>query len=297
MIRLILVLFAISMATASYAQELLAFKLFDSKGAPISYADVQQQLFRADVVCFGESHDNALAHWLELALFEALIQEKGSQNLIFGAEMLETDQQPGLDSLQDGTVTMAQFEAKYKMWRNFGTDYLPLLEVCLAQDIPIIATNCPTRLARQTGRQGIHTLDSLPDTEKQWLPPLPIQINYDLASYVAMRDMLGSHHSETQMADYLIEAQALRDATMAHRILTSHEKGKVFYHLNGSYHTQNREGIIWFLAEAKPRWKVLTISIVEQESIDQLETEHTGQADILIAIPDNMTRTYVNPFR
>ena len=41
---------------------------------------------------------------------------------------------------------------------------------------------------------------------------------------------------------HLAEAQAMKDATMAHFILKNWEPGKTFLHFNGSYHSDNFQG-------------------------------------------------------
>ena len=50
----------------------------------------------------------------------------------------------------------------------------------------------------------------------------------------------------------LPKAQAIKDATMAHFILENWEKGKTFIHYNGSYHSDNFEGIVWYLKQENP---------------------------------------------
>lgn len=92
--------------------------------------------------------------------------------------------------------------------------------------------------------------------------------------------------------DNLPKAQALKDATMAHSILSEKKTDHLFLHLNGSYHSNNGEGIIWYLQQADPDLKILSISSEEQENIEELENKYKGQADFIIIIPSRMTKTY-----
>ena len=88
----------------------------------------------------------------------------------------------------------------------------------------------------------------------------------------------------------LPRAQAAKDATMAHFILENWEPGKLMFHFNGSYHSKDHEGIIWYLLQDKPGLKILTISTVLQEDISELETGNR-EADYVICVPETMTRT------
>ena len=58
----------------------------------------------------------------------------------------------------------------------------------------------------------------------------------------------------------------------------------MFFHLNGSFHSKNKEGIIHYLSKQKPGLNILTISMVEQENISELHDENKGQADYMIAV-------------
>lgn len=42
-----------------------AYRLFDEKGKNTSYKDLVKQASEADIVFFGELHDNPICHWLE----------------------------------------------------------------------------------------------------------------------------------------------------------------------------------------------------------------------------------------
>ena len=88
------------------------------------------------------------------------------------------------------------------------------------------------------------------------------------------------------------KAQAIKDATMAFSILEYFKKGKTFLHLNGSYHSDNYEGILWYLRQSKPDLTYKTITTVSQKDIGALRKEHLGKADFIICVPENMTKTY-----
>ena len=88
------------------------------------------------------------------------------------------------------------------------------------------------------------------------------------------------------------KAQALKDATMAYFIMKNWDENKLFIHVNGSYHSENYEGISWYLKLAKPAIKIATIATVSQKEIKQLAQENRGIADYIICVEDDMTTTY-----
>jgi uncharacterized iron-regulated protein len=88
------------------------------------------------------------------------------------------------------------------------------------------------------------------------------------------------------------KAQAVKDATMAHFILQNWSPGKLFIHYNGSYHTSNFEGIVWYLKKFNPALRIATIEAVQQAETGSLEKDNQGIASFIVAIPATMTRTY-----
>ena len=90
----------------------------------------------------------------------------------------------------------------------------------------------------------------------------------------------------------LPKAQAIKDATMAHFILDHFKEGHLFLHFNGTYHSNNKEGIVWYLRQQAPELEVGTIATVSQKGLDQLAEEHHGLADYILVVPDNMTKTH-----
>ena len=78
------------------AQDKPAYKIFTGEGRKTDYSDMVKVAMKADVVFFGELHDNPISHWLELELTKGLFADKG-KNLVLAAEMFETDNQLIID--------------------------------------------------------------------------------------------------------------------------------------------------------------------------------------------------------
>jgi uncharacterized iron-regulated protein len=89
----------------------------------------------------------------------------------------------------------------------------------------------------------------------------------------------------------LPRAQAAKDATMAHFILENWTAGKTMFHFNGSYHSENFEGIVWHLLQQNADLKIMTISTVLQPEIESLTEENINIANYIVCVPESMTRT------
>ncbi len=276
--------------TMTFSQELSAYRLYRADGTSVLFSDMIGEMAEADVVFFGELHNNPIAHWLQLELSQALHKRQGEQ-LVMGAEMFEADNQLILDEYLAGLIAEKSFEEEARLWKNYVTDYKPLVLLAKEQQLPFIATNVPRRYANLVYREGVTMLDSLPREAHRYLAPLPIPIDPELPGYKNMASMMSGHGSE-ETAEKLVQAQAVKDATMAHFILANHRPGRLFLHFNGAYHSENKEGIIWYLNHYRPGLNIVTLSTVEQAAIDELAEEHHGEADFLLAVPVSMTKTY-----
>lgn len=277
--------------TLRAADDKPAYRLFTATGKASRYDQMLQALSAADVVFFGEQHNDPIAHWLELQLAKDLVRLRPGQ-LVLGLEMFERDVQPLVDQYATGELNDKAFEADSRPWPNYGTDYKPLLQLARQQKFRVVGTNAPRRYASQVAKGSLTALDALPAAEKAWLVPLPLQVDYELPGYQNMRKMFGGDAAHAAGVQNIIQAQALKDATMAHFLAQARPEGHLLLHLNGSYHSDNHDGILAYLRQTSPKLKVLTISTVMQEQLGELEKENEQKADFVLVIPDDMTKTY-----
>ncbi|RNI25736.1 ChaN family lipoprotein [Rufibacter latericius] len=275
----------------SFTMDKPAYRLFQGSGKSLKYEKMLKELASADVVFFGEQHNDPIAHWLQLELTKDLFRLHGKQ-LLLGAEMWETDTQAALDSFLLGQLEEQKFIEASRAWPNYNTDYKPTLNFAKANGIKVIATNAPRRTARIVARESLKGLNALPGEEKQWLAVLPITVDLELPAYKRMLSMFGDSHGTSAASAQIVEAQALKDATMAHFISKNLQRGQRMFHLNGAYHSDHHEGIIWYLHRLRPELKVLTISTVLQAQLEDLEKDHLKRADFVLAVPESMTKTY-----
>ncbi|MBK8090056.1 MAG: ChaN family lipoprotein [Chitinophagaceae bacterium] len=266
------------------AQKKQAYQIFDAKGKKVSYEKMLKKLKEKDIVLFGEFHNNPIIHWLQLELTQDLGK---TRNLILGAEMFEADNQTALSQFVAGEIDDKQLAKDARLWKNYPTDYAPLVKYAKTNKLVFVATNIPRIYASRVAKGGFEVLDTLPENQKMWIAPLPVSYDAELPGYKAMLKMMGEH-----VTPNLPKAQAIKDATMSHFILKNYKEGSLFIHYNGSYHSDNYEGILWYLKKAKPELKYGTIGAVSQKSVNKLEAEYKGKADFIICVDEDMTTTY-----
>ena len=276
-----------------------AYRLYTPTLKSTTYAKLLRQATDADVVLFGELHNNPICHWLELQLTKDL-QTAKKGNLVLGAEMFESDNQTALSDYVQGRTTSKELATQARLWPNFDTDYKPMADFAREQRIPFIATNVPRTYARLVSRQGLAALDTLSVNARRQIAPLPLTVDLTLPGYKAMMDMMkdsghsgaSPHGTNTDMTANFARAQAVKDATMAYFILQNLKPGQTMLHVNGDYHSKNFDGIVWYLRQQRPDLKIVTLSSVELPDPEHPATENRNLADYILAIPADMTKTY-----
>lgn len=277
---------ALIISLNTFSQNDRAFVLYNSKGKKVSYKKLKKAIVQQEFVFFGEYHDNPIAHWLELEVMKELFSVHGNA-LQLGFEMFEQDQQMLLNEYLEGIISEKTFEDSCRLWPNYATDYKPLIMFAKQNKLFCVASNVPRRYASILFKKGRPAMDSLTETDKSYIAPLDFVIDTSLSQYSALKEM-----EQHMVGSHLMEAQALKDATMSHFILLNKKAGNVVLHFNGAYHSDYHQGIVWYIRKAKPEAKILTISTVTQENISKLDEENRDKADFIICIPESMTRTH-----
>lgn len=256
-----------------------AYKVFDKNGKEVTLEKVLRRVSRASVIFFGELHSNRTAHSLQQELVKKLYKREGE--LVIGLEMFEADVQVVLDEYLKDQISEKYFLTDSRAWENYTKDYRPIIQFAKEHQIKVVATNIPRRYANLVYREGLPGLESVSPEARKWMPPLPIEVDFDLPGYKYLATAMKGHEAHGS-GKRLVEAQAIKDATMAHFIIQNQSKS--FLHINGAFHSRNREGIVWYLNKWKPGLKISTIETVEQENIAELEEEHKNVVDFVICI-------------
>jgi uncharacterized iron-regulated protein len=280
--------------SAAAQSDAAGYKAFDSKGRAVKLEEIVETLDGADVLFVGETHDNAVAHALE-AEFLRLADERYSQSakrrraVALSLEMFERDVQTVVDEYLGGLITERHFLLSSRPWNNYETDYRPLVEYARAHRLPVIAANAPARYVSRVSAQGPASLASLSKEARAWLPPLP----YPEASagYAAKFNRFmsggapappaqaGAQAAQQPPADphaqtnphggaHLLEAQTLRDASMAYAISEFLKQGRdpLVVQVNGTFHSEERMGVPEQLSHYRKKARAVVVTIIPDES-------------------------------
>ncbi|MGB0293555.1 MAG: ChaN family lipoprotein [Flavobacteriaceae bacterium] len=283
--KILAFLLTVSLSSSLIGQNLIPYSIFNSNGKKVKAKKMLKFLLKSDVVFFGELHNNSIAHWLQLKLLQE-IDEQTDVNI--GAEMFESDNQEALNAYLSGEINQAQLDSMARLWPNYSTDYKPLVDYAKLNNLPFIATNIPRKYASKVYKEGgFDALNSLDTSEKKWIAPSPIAFDLELSQYKNMLTMMGDHGSVD-----LVKAQAIKDATMAHFINLNLKENQMFYHINGSYHSDFHQGILWYLKRLNPNLTIKTITTVEQDQLKSMHKDHLNKADFIVVVDSDMTKTY-----
>src|SRR6201996_7924723 len=103
------------------------YKIYSTaKQKVISVDDIVNDMANADVLFFGEEHNDSTGHYLEYTLFKKLA-EKYPGKVALSMEMFETDCQMVLDEYLDGFIREKNLVSDARAWPNYK-DYRPLIE-------------------------------------------------------------------------------------------------------------------------------------------------------------------------
>jgi uncharacterized iron-regulated protein len=282
--QLFIFLLISSLSFSATAQNLDAYKIYNAKGKRVRYKKMVKKIAKQDIVLFGEQHNSAIAHWLQLEVTKELNTKRELQ---LGAEMIETDNQKALNLYLADSINAKGLDSSARLWPNYATDYAPLVNFAKVNNLTFIGTNIPRRYASMVYKEGFGVLDNLTEEEKKWMAPLPMAFDPNLPTYQSILKMMGDHGSPK-----LVMSQATKDATMGHFILKNYVPGKLFLHYNGAFHSDYYEGILWYLKKQSSELNYTTISTVIQGDVNKLHPDNKGKADFIIVVDKDVTTTY-----
>lgn len=278
-------------------------RVYDSKEKRFGdFEAMLAELAKADVVFVGEQHDDPATHKLERAILDGLLRRKVAVTV--SLEMFERDVQQSLNEYLAGKLNEEAFLKTSRPWPRYATDYRPLVEVARVHNWPVIASNIPRRLASQVSRQGLDSINSLPEADRK-LAAAQFQCPFD-DYFKRFNQAMSSHPSgnakpeekidekkvaeEKAMVERFYFAQCVKDETMAEAIsaaLPAQPNGSqpknVIVHFNGAFHSDFKLGTASRVIRRSPKAKVKIVSVVPVDNLDQINTdEHRKKGDFII---------------
>ena len=105
-----------------------------------------------------------------------------------------------------------------------------------------------------------------------------------------MKENMGGHIPPSM--DKIQMSQASKDATMAMFSVNNFNEGDIYLHIDGSYHSNNYRGIVWWVNKIKPGLNIRTITTLTMTEWEEKTKEQKRSiADYIIVVADNMTQT------
>ncbi|HYN85237.1 MAG TPA: ChaN family lipoprotein [Pyrinomonadaceae bacterium] len=270
------------------------FRVFDSAGKPSTLEEVVGAMGGADAVLVGEVHDDAVGHRVEAELLRLAYARFGAgagggrapRAVAVSLEMFERDVQTVLDEYLAGLISERHFLLSSRPWGNYETDYRPLVEFARAHKLRVIAANAPARYVSRVARGGAESLRELPEASRAWLPPLPVApASRELAANFR-RVIGGGADNPAHGSDFLLDAQNLRDAAMAHALAEHLRRDgrALVIHFTGLFHTAGRLGVPEHLARFRPRARVLVVTISPRPALTDFDAAavRNGSGDFVI---------------
>ncbi len=261
-----------------------------ASGSNLTFRDVVERVSRADVVFFGENHDDPETHRVEFGMLDAI--GRTGRPVILSLEMIERDVQPLLNDYLAGRIGETEFLAKSRPWDRYITDYRPMVELAKENGWPVIASNVPRPMASAVGRKGLAALDTLTPAERRWAAR-DIECPDDVYRKRFMESMRG-HGSggaapsagdtlPTAVAQRFYLAQCVKDETMAESIVNARRDGAIVVHYDGAFHSDYRLGTVERVRRRAPNLRLAVITAVPVvDPAAATLSEHIGRADIII---------------
>lgn len=261
-------------------------------GSDVAFPALVQRALTADVVFFGENHDDPETHRVELGLLDAI--GRSGRSVILSLEMFERDVQLLLNDYLANRMTETEFLAKSRPWDRYVTDYRPMVELAKANGWPVVASNIPRSMASAVGRKGLAALDTLTPAERSWAAR-DIQCPDDAYRARFMETMRG--HSSggavsspadtlpTAAATRFYLAQCIKDETMAESIVEARRRSPnaTIVHYDGAFHSDFRQGTVDRVRRRLPDLRMLVITAVPVIDLTTATlTSHADRADYII---------------
>jgi uncharacterized iron-regulated protein len=287
-ICLYLLLFMLPILAVAQAPMEQHYKIYNTAQKRIATADdIVNDMAIADVLFFGEEHNDSTGHYLEALILKKL-NEKYPAKTALSMEMFQTDCQTILNEYLAGFIREKNLITEGRAWQNYK-DYRPMVELAKENRLPVIAANAPTRYTNMVTRTGLADLQKLNATAKSWLPPLPIDTATG-AYYNKFTAIMGGH---SEMKIY--QSQNLWDATMGWSIAQFYKahKGFKIFQVNGGFHSEEKLGTVAQLKKYAPGIKVVNIQAYADDTFDNPDwTRFEKLGDYIILTDPKLPKTF-----
>lgn len=287
----LLIILMLLLPMLSEAQDITKhFKVYDTKKNKITTLDaIISDLNAANVLFFGEEHNDSIGHYLEAELFKKMASAY-SGKVALTMEMFHTDVQQVIDEYLKGVISEKNFIKEARAWNNYK-DYKPMIELAKINQLDVIGGNAAARYSNAVTRGGLEILKQFPENSKIFFAPLPIDTVTGRYKN-KFTETLGGH-SMGGMKVY--QTQNFWDATMAWSIAkyVKKNKDKKIFQVNGRFHSDEKLGTLAKLNGYSPKLKILNISCFSAEDFANPDwNKYKPLGDYVIVTDPKVKRTF-----
>jgi uncharacterized iron-regulated protein len=275
----------------------------------VTRAQMVERLARADVVFFGEQHDDPETHRAEAEVLDAI--GRTGRPVVLSLEMFERDVQGAVDDYLAGRVNEKDFLARSRPWDRYATDYRRLIELAKERHWRVVAANVPRPLASAVGRKGLAALDTLAAKDRSNAARDNVCPKDDY--HARFLESMQSHSPgagpatptaqatpttpappaaptvdslPTAVAERFYLAQCVKDETMAESIVNARlaaPRDAIVVHFDGAFHSDYSQGTVARVKRRQPGWTLGVVSAVPvaDPAVAPIIT-HSGTADFVI---------------
>lgn len=252
-------------------------------GSPVAVPELLRRLAEADLVLFGEVHDNAVHHELRGALLTALPQ--GHAAIVF--EQFPPTQSrgpippPDGGEEREGWLDRHGFDRRSWKWPL----HRPVVEAAIARGRSLWGSGVSREELRSVVRDGE---SAAPDH----LRPLLEQSPLDSAARDAIdRALIEGHCGRlpATMIPGMRAAQAVRDAAMTRALLLAGATGPAWL-IAGNGHVRRDVGVPRLLRNASPGSTTLVVGMLEREEDGALPGRADGAAFDIVIVTSRAAR-------
>lgn len=253
-----------------------------SDGQIMSWQDLLDAVAWAEIVILGESHDDEMAHRLQLALVKDSFDRWPGSAL--SMEMLERDEQVLVDDYYEGIIDARTF-IRLTFSENWGGEgswekwYQPIIVAARSRGNRLIAANAPRRYVRLARTGGYEALRALPGDRRGYfsLPRTKLEGRY----FERFGEVM-FHLEDDEAVRAIYRSQLMWDATMADSIIRARpSRSAKVLHLVGRFHSDFEGGLVQEIRKRRPWSRVLVLSMVQADG-QQLREGDAGRADVVI---------------
>jgi uncharacterized iron-regulated protein len=246
----------------------------------ITFQTMINEVRKAQVIFFGESHSFPWHHEMELKVIRALKRE--GTDMAVGLEMFQARSQDVLDRWSSGSMSVKAFIPQYYAnWNMPWPLYKNIFLYIRQRHIPAIGLNVPQYIADKVASTGF---DSLSPKELRELPPgVSCDLDPQYMAYVRQVYKMHEGHGKGKF-QYFCEAQVLWEQAMAWYLQKYRKKhpGQTVVVLTGGNHAM-KPGIPRQLGrDSNPPTMAVIVPEIPGDDTTAMDSK---QADYVILFP------------